>query len=106
MQNQTPARFGLIWNKSEPGAFAVAQLPTRCSEAALAEEDPKLSPLSLCLCVQEHACGWTVEKVVDKWPGAVRCQIRSFMATEITAARKQERNYNEVLRKPSETGQI
>lgn len=55
---------------------------------ALAEDDPKLSPFLYAYAEQEHACGWTVEKVVDKWPGAVWCQILSFMATEITAARK------------------
>lgn len=88
MQNQTPARFGLIWNKSEFGSFPVTQPPTQCSEVALAEEDPKLCPFPCACAVQEHACGWTVEKVVDKWPGAVRCQILSLMATEITAARK------------------
>lgn len=76
MQNQILARFGLIWNQSEFGAFSVTQLPSRRSEVALAEENPKLSPFPCaCVCRNTRVVGLLKRLLTN---GLVRCGVKFY----------------------------
>lgn len=115
--------FSLLRSELVFGVFAVTRLPAWWLEVALCsvfaclieEGHLSLRPWTfppclffLCLCVHVHACGWTVENVVDKWPGVVRCQILSFMATKIMSAskKKTKNKRDKILEKPSKMGKL